>query len=107
MGFRYRVHTRIPGTRLTLDVLFPTYCAGLQIFGCYWHQHGCPIGGSSKPIGPNAATWQSKFAHVREREVRAADALAAAGYRLIVVWECEIRRDTQKAATFVAAFLEK
>lgn len=106
LGFRFRVHTRIAGTRLSVDIMLPRWRAAVFVHGCHWHQHGCEIGGKLT-AGPNRAIWIAKFDAVRDRERRAATALGTQGIRSFVVWECEIRENASEAAAKIRKILQK
>jgi DNA mismatch endonuclease (patch repair protein) len=56
--------------------------------GCFWHRHtGC-----SRATVPKAnnAFWLQKFAANRTRDARAVRALRRRGFRVAIVWECEV-----------------
>jgi DNA mismatch endonuclease, patch repair protein len=86
-GFRYKLHDRsLLGKP---DLVFPKYRAVLFVHGCYWHRHShCPI--ASTP-STNGEFWLAKFTANVERDQRAREALAGAGWRVAVVWECATR----------------
>jgi DNA mismatch endonuclease (patch repair protein) len=85
LGYRFRLHRRdLPGTP---DVVFPRYRVAMFVHGCFWHRHpGC-----GKAYTPKSRLdfWSAKFDANVERDARQHDALAAAGWRPVVVWECE------------------
>lgn len=86
-GFRYRLHTSaLPGKP---DLVFPRYNAVIFINGCFWHWHGCCR--LRSPV-KNAAYWQSKIARNQMRDIENYLALHAAGWRVLVVWECALKR---------------
>ena len=86
LGFRYRLNQRgLPGTP---DLVFPRRHAVLFVHGCFWHRHeGCRR--TSTPSS-NAEFWSEKFRRNIERDARNIAALQALGWRVGVVWECEI-----------------
>ena len=88
-GFRYRLHTRdLPGSP---DLVLPKYKTAILVHGCFWHRHpGCRY--TTTPAS-NVEHWDQKFRANTERDARKQAALEAAGWRVIVVWECELRRD--------------
>jgi DNA mismatch endonuclease (patch repair protein) len=88
-GFRYRLHARaLPGSP---DLLLPKYRIAIFVHGCFWHRHsGCRY--ATTP-GSNVEKWTRKFATNTERDARKLAALEDAGWRVIVIWECELRRD--------------
>lgn len=86
LGYRYRLNVAdLPGKP---DLVFPKYKTALFMHGCFWHGHDCKRG-SRKPK-TNADYWRNKIAKNKERDKRNADALEAAGWRVIIVWECEL-----------------
>jgi DNA mismatch endonuclease (patch repair protein) len=94
MGYRYRVHKRdLPGTP---DLTFAGRKAVVQVHGCFWHQHpGC-----RRAHVPATRTdyWGPKLARNVHRDRRDEDALREMGWRVLVVWECELRDRTALAA---------
>jgi DNA mismatch endonuclease (patch repair protein) len=90
-GFRYRLHARkLPGSP---DLVLPRYRVDIFVHGCFWHRHsGCKY--ATTPAS-NVERWKQKFDANTTRDVRNAEALRAADWRVIVVWECELRREPQ------------
>lgn len=88
-GFRYRLHDkRLPGKP---DLILPRFRAAIYVHGCFWHRHeGCKYA-TSPATRPEF--WQAKFRENVERDQRNIDALIALGWRVAVVWECEMRKD--------------
>jgi DNA mismatch endonuclease (patch repair protein) len=85
-GLRFRVHNHsLPGRP---DLVFPSFKTIVFIHGCFWHRHACPKG-QSVPAS-NVHFWQAKFDATVRRDVQSRDALSSRGWRVIVVWECEI-----------------
>lgn len=87
-GFRYRLHARkLPGSP---DLVLPKYKVAIFVHGCFWHRHqGCRY--ATTPAS-NAERWKLKFDTNTERDARKENMLRAAGWRVIVVWECELKR---------------
>jgi DNA mismatch endonuclease, patch repair protein len=106
-GFRFRIHQRIPKSRLTVDILMPKYKIAVQVHGCFWHRHGCAVGGGRKPSGPNARAWASKIERVRESDKRGTVLLGEAGYQVVVVWECELRKDLDATVSHITKLARK
>ncbi len=87
MGFRYGLHSgRFRGHP---DLLLPKYKAAIFVHGCYWHGHGCA---ENKPASSNKEYWSHKINKNRERDKNNQEAILAAGWRFLVIWECSIRR---------------
>lgn len=85
-GFRYRLHPRhLPGVP---DLLLPKYHTVIFVHGCFWHQHpGCRYATMPKN---NAEFWQAKLASNVERDSKVISKLKVDGWRVVVIWECEI-----------------
>ncbi len=94
MGFRFRLHRRdLPGTP---DVLLQRHRIALFVHGCFWHRHpGCR--GATDPK-TRSEFWQAKFAANVARDLLTGSALASAGWRIVVIWECETRNPAALAA---------
>jgi DNA mismatch endonuclease (patch repair protein) len=88
MGLRFRLHRRdLPGRP---DIVLPGRRAAIFVHGCFWHRHpGC-----SRTTTPKtrADYWLAKFAENEARDAKAIVTLAADGWRVQVVWECETLR---------------
>lgn len=88
-GFRFRLHDRsLPGTP---DIVMKRHNAVILVHGCYWHRHD----GCSNATTPSTRTdfWKSKFEATVARDKRNADALQELGLRVIVIWECELKKN--------------
>ncbi len=85
-GFRYRVHKKtLPGKP---DIYLKKYNTVILIHGCFWHQHkNCKYATVPKS---NTAFWISKLNGNAKRDRKNISALKRLGYRVIVVWECQI-----------------
>jgi DNA mismatch endonuclease (patch repair protein) len=89
MGLRFRLHRKdLPGRP---DLVFPKHRLVVFVHGCFWHRHpGC-----SRASTPSTRVefWQAKFAVNVERDARQIAALAADGWRVLVLWECGLKDD--------------
>lgn len=85
-GYRKNVR-KLPGTP---DVVFGRARLAVLVHGCYWHS--CPTCARNRVPKTNAAYWEAKFAGNRERDARNLVALEVLGYRIHVVWECELKK---------------
>lgn len=96
-GFRYRKNdSRYPGKP---DIVLPKYKTVIFVNGCFWHAHkGCKYFVWPKN---NAEFWKNKISGNVERDRRNIESLIASGWRVIIVWECELktakRRETLEA----------
>jgi len=95
LGFRYRLHdSKLPGHP---DIVLTKWHTVIFVNGCFWHRHeGCKLASTPKS---NTAFWQAKFARNVSRDAREQAALAQAGWRVIVLWECEVKQRMESLAT--------
>lgn len=71
------------------DIAYPGRKLAVFVHGCYWHR--CPKCYPGLPKS-NTEFWARKFELNRERDLRKRAQLEAAGWRVIEVWECELRQ---------------
>jgi DNA mismatch endonuclease (patch repair protein) len=71
------------------DLVMPGRRIAVFVHGCFWHGHRCPRGARAPKT--NAAYWQAKIAGNQQRDQKVQKALAALGWRPLVIWECETR----------------
>lgn len=85
-GLRFRKHLApIRGLRCRADVVFQTERVAVFCDGCYWHR--CPDHGTEPAT--HSAYWTAKLDRNVVRDRRNDEALAAAGWRVVRVWEHE------------------
>ena len=91
-GLRYRLHVgSLPGNP---DIVLPKYKTVVFINGCFWHGHdGCKYYRLPKS---NVEFWESKITNNKNRDVLNEIKLKELGWRVIRIWECEIRRVQDK-----------
>mgnify|MGYP002635951584 CR=1 FL=1 len=84
----YRLHwKKAPGKP---DIAFPGRKLAIFMNGCYWHR--CPHCNLSLPKN-NAAFWKTKFARNVERDKEKIQELHVAGWKTLIIWECELKKD--------------
>ena len=103
MGYRYRLHRRdLPGKP---DLAFPGRKKMIFVHGCFWHMHADPDCSRSGLPKTNREFWLPKLKRNAERDVEQQARLAALGWEVLVIWECEI--DTcQGLSDRIRGFLE-
>ena len=86
-GYRYRVNVRVlPGSP---DIVFRKYNTVIFVHGCFWHMHeGCKY---FRFPSANAEWWREKLMKNKERDERNIRELRKLGWRVLVIWECEIK----------------
>ena len=86
----YRLHWKsAPGRP---DIAYPGRKVAIFVNGCYWHR--CPHCNPPTPKA-HADFWNAKFIANEERDARQHRELEAAGWTVLIVWECELRRDPE------------
>lgn len=83
-GVRYRLHRKdLPGAP---DIVMSGRKIAIFVHGCFWHMHqGCRL---AKMPSTRPEFWQAKLGANVERDAKAIGALAASGWRVLIVWEC-------------------
>jgi DNA mismatch endonuclease (patch repair protein) len=86
-GLRFRVNVgRLPGHP---DIVLAKHNALIEVRGCFWHRHeGCATATSPKS---HVRFWREKFKRNVARDKLHEEQWAAAGWRVFIVWECELR----------------
>jgi DNA mismatch endonuclease (patch repair protein) len=99
-GFRYRLHsTELPGRP---DLVLPRWGAAVFVNGCFWHGHGCQ---RFRMPSSRIEYWGPKITRNRERDRRDSARLRRLGWRVLRVWECELKADAEGAITRLIARL--
>lgn len=91
-GFRYRKNDkRYPGTP---DIVLPKYKTVIFIHGCFWHMHeGNPC---FRMPSTNTEYWKPKLERNRQRDIKNQESLRLMGWNVIVVWECQLRKNIRE-----------
>nr|WP_279349682.1 DNA mismatch endonuclease Vsr [Erythrobacter litoralis] len=86
-GRRFRLHRKdLPGRP---DIVLPKDKVAILVHGCFWHGHeGCSIARTPKT---RQSFWIEKFTKNRERDVRVKDELEGMGWRVVILWECDVK----------------
>jgi DNA mismatch endonuclease, patch repair protein len=101
-GFRYRLHASdLPGRP---DIVFPARRAVIQVNGCFWHGHDCPL---FKWPSSRVEFWQKKINRNKENDVKSEKALAQAGWRVLTVWECCLKGPARRPKEEVLSIVKK
>lgn len=100
LGYRFRIHRKdLPGRP---DLTLPRHRAVIFVHGCFWHGHvGCR---RARLPQTNVTFWQEKVRRNAERDERTLGQLAEAGWRALVIWECQTK-DTVTLRQILMTFL--
>ncbi|HUO21954.1 MAG TPA: DNA mismatch endonuclease Vsr [Caulobacteraceae bacterium] len=87
LGLRYRLHRAdLPGKP---DIVMPGRKLAIFVHGCFWHGHDCARG--ARVPQANRDYWLAKVGRNRGRDERDRAALEAAGWKVLTLWECELK----------------
>ena len=89
-GLRYRKNVRkLPGCP---DIVLTKYKAVVFINGCFWHKHDC-----GRFVWPSSTEdyWKQKITRNVERDHQNYQALQSAGWRVFIIWECELKKKVE------------
>ena len=94
-GLRYRTNDRrLPGSP---DIVLPKYKSVVFVNGCFWHGHeGCSLFVLPKT---NSLFWAEKIEKNKARDAKNISTLISDGWRVFVVWECELKTRSRREAT--------
>lgn len=95
-GYRFRIHRRdLPGNP---DIVMPKYRRIIFVQGCFWHAHNCSI---AKLPKTRLDYWLPKFERTKARDQIAIKALRERGWKILELWECEVRAEDELAQKVV------
>lgn len=98
LGARYRLNRKdLPGSP---DLVLPGRRLVIFAHGCFWHGHDCARG--ARVPKTNRDYWRAKVGRNRTRDAVTGAALIASGWRVEVVWECEMKDEAALKARLTA-----
>lgn len=100
LGYRYRLNSKLPGNP---DLVFPRYRTTVFVDGCFWHR--CPI--HFQLPKENRQFWEEKISGNVTRDKQVAEDLIAKGWKVVRIWEHQVKDDLLEAVKSVAAMLKK
>ncbi|WP_290564942.1 very short patch repair endonuclease [Akkermansia sp.] len=94
-GFRYRINVKtLPGKP---DIVLPKYKIAIFVHGCFWHGHDCKKG---RLPSSNIDFWKNKILNNKLRDNENQTQLTLLGWKVIVIWQCEISKIHKKIEIF-------
>lgn len=100
-GFRFRLHERgLPGRP---DIVMRGRRVVVFVHGCFWHRHSRCV--NSKLPSTRGEFWKAKLEGNAKRDRKSVNALLAQGWRVLVIWECAVRRRRDGGAALRAPLL--
>ena len=101
-GYRFRLHQKdLPGKP---DIVLKKYRTIIEVRGCFWHRHpGCKY--TTTPRS-NKEYWESKFKTNIERDQKNFQKLLNMNWKVIIIWECELRHNEGKLDEIIQVLSE-
>jgi DNA mismatch endonuclease (patch repair protein) len=101
LGYRFRLHCKdLPGKP---DLVLPRLTSAIFGHGCFWHGHDCPRG--ARLPKENAEYWSRKIGRNATRDKSNLHLLGSMGWKVLVVWECELTTRAEGNERKIARFL--
>jgi DNA mismatch endonuclease (patch repair protein) len=101
MGYRYSLHPKNLSGRP--DIVFPRRRKIVFVHGCFWHQHTCAMG--ARMPKSRVEFWQHKLHGNKKRDAKIRRRLCAAGWSVLVIWECQTTAGLERLARKLGSFL--
>lgn len=103
LGYRYRLHARdLPGCP---DVVFRPRRKVIFVHGCFWHRHPDPKCALARLPKSRLDFWLPKLEGNRERDEKNNKALRREGWKVLTIWECQMK-DTGRLEARIRRFLD-
>jgi len=98
LGYRFRLHRKdLPGKP---DIVLPKHRTIFFVHGCFWHRHkGCKFAYNPKS---RISFWEKKFKNNIKRDEQNIDMLKQMGWKVNIIWECEIKDIDQLKANLLS-----
>jgi len=92
LGFKYRLHvSKLPGKP---DIVLRKHNAVIFVHGCFWHLHSkCRDGTIPKS---KTAYWRKKLTNNRKRDAKHIRELRQMGWKVLLLWECEVEKNPER-----------
>jgi len=104
LGYRYRLHRKdLPGKP---DIVLGPSRKVIFVHGCFWHLHPDARCLDARRPKTNVAYWGPKLSRNVERDCQHLTALKSAGWRVLIVWECETK-DIERLENRLKKFLAR
>ena len=98
LGFRYRLKNTLPGKP---DIVFPSRRVVIFVDGCFWHK--CPQ--HFQVPANNRDFWNEKINSNVLRDQKINETLKQLGWKVIRLWEHEVKKTLPEALDKVVPFL--
>jgi len=100
-GYRYRLHKK--DLQRKPDIVLAKYRIAIFVHGCFWHKHNCKYGSEPKT---NKDFWNKKLDDNVKRDEKSEKELIKGGWRVLIIWECEIMKWNCELENKIHKFLQ-
>ena len=103
LGYRFRIHRKdLPGKP---DIVLTKYNTVIFVHGCFWHYHeNCKEG---RIPDTNSKFWREKLYKNVERDRKHQEACKEVGWKVVIVWECEIEKRLDDTIKHITTIMDK
>jgi DNA mismatch endonuclease (patch repair protein) len=102
LGYRFRLHRKdLPGSP---DLVFVTKRKAIFVHGCFWHRHPDSTCKLARLPKSRPEFWLPKLEGNAARDMRNQEALATAGWDVLILWECQLK-DLSSIKKIIRSFL--
>jgi DNA mismatch endonuclease (patch repair protein) len=103
MGYRYRLHYKLlPGKP---DIVITKHKIVIFVHGCFWHRHENCIEASRPKT--NSEYWETKINRNIERDKKYQEEIKQSGWKVIIIWECNVKKDIEENMKLLEKQLNK
>jgi DNA mismatch endonuclease (patch repair protein) len=103
IGYRYRLHYKsLPGKP---DIVIQKYKIVIFVHGCFWHRHKNCIEASRPKT--NSEYWETKINKNIERDKKHQKEIKKNGYKVIIIWECMVKKNIEENIKLLEKLLRK
>jgi DNA mismatch endonuclease (patch repair protein) len=102
LRYRFRLYKKdLPGCP---DIVLSRIKKIIFVHGCFWHRHNCSLGKRT----PKSKTkyWIPKLLNNKKRDTQNIKKLKLLGWDVLIIWECEIKKDLKKTEKRIINFLK-
>lgn len=86
------------------DIAYPGHKLAIFINGCFWHR--CPFCDLPLPRS-HEEYWREKFRRNVERDAEKKEELESSGWTVIVIWECQLKKEPEHVSEELAGILDR
>jgi DNA mismatch endonuclease (patch repair protein) len=86
------------------DFVWRKQKVALFVDGCFWHRHKC---GRNLTPKTNVEYWNNRITKNKERDIRVNKLLLKKGWRVVRIWECQLKKKPEECLKYLSNTLKK